>query len=271
MIQQFSPITLGARLKSIDAAGFVLTETSHAPDHELPRHRHELTNICFVLAGSYTEIVNRRMIECGPQSLLIKPPGEAHANRYGHRGMRSLLIEMQRNQLDVFRSCAGALDQVRHARGGLLSMLGMRIYKEFLLMDGASTLAIEGLMLELVANISRYPDTSKHSYPGWLKRAKEIFDSSFHESLSLARVANAVDVHPVTLARAFRRHIGCTPGEYIRHLRIAFACGELAGSGRPLVDIALAAGFAHQSHFSRVFKAHTGMTPAEFRSARRSC
>ena len=149
-------------------------------------------------------------------------------------------------------------------------MLGMRIYKEFRLMDGATPLAIEGLMLELVAGLSRQlniPLEAKR--PHWLDRARDILEADFHDSISLARVAEAVDVHPVHLARVFRKHFGCTPGEYVRHLRIDFACRELSQSDTSLVEIALAAGFAHQAHFSRVFKAQTGMTPSEFRTSLR--
>ena len=137
-------------------------------------------------------------------------------------------------------------------------------------MDGATPLAIEGLMLELVAGLSRQQNISfEQKRPRWLKRVREILDADFHDSISLTRVAEAVDVHPVHLARVFRKHFGCTPGEYIRHLRIDFACRELSLSDASLVEIALAAGFAHQAHFSRVFKAQTGMTPSEFRSSLR--
>ena len=86
MIQKFSPITLGSRLKTAEVAGLVLTETTHLPNYRLHRHHHELTNIAFVLNGSFTEVLDRKSIECQPQSLLIKPAGEAHANHYGRRG-----------------------------------------------------------------------------------------------------------------------------------------------------------------------------------------
>lgn len=271
MNKQFSPITLGERLKTVTAAGFVLTETAHQPNQNLPRHYHELTNIAFVLDGSFTEMLDRQSVECSPGSLLIKPPGEAHANRYGRTGMRCLIIEIHRQQLETLQPCSTALDQVTHVHGGSLPMLGMRIYKELRLMDGASPLAIEGLMLEFVASLSRQSmNPSKGKRPRWLEQAREILEADFHGSVSLACVAAAVGIHPVHLARAFRKYFGCTPGDYVRHLRIDFACRELSGSDTPLVEIALAAGFAHQAHFSRVFKAQTGMTPSEFRTAHRS-
>lgn len=270
MTQQFSPITLGSRLKTAKVGGFVLTETTHLPNHRLQRHNHEQTNIALVLNGSFTEVLDSRSIECQPQSLLIKPAGEAHANLYGRQGMRCLLIEVGQRQLESLQSWSQPLKQVSHVFGGNLSMLGMRIYKEFRLMDGATPLAIEGLMLELVAGISRQLNIScDPKRPRWLERARDILEADFHDSISLTRVAEAVDVHPVHLARVFRKHFGCTPGEYVRHLRIDFACRELSQTDTSLVEIALAAGFAHQAHFSRVFKAQTGMTPSEFRTTLR--
>jgi len=82
--------------------------------------------------------------------------------------------------------------------------------------------------------------------------------------------AETVDIHPVHLAREFRKFYGCTLGEIIfRGLRIQFACRKLSTSDMPLVEIAWAAGFSHQAHFSRLFKHHIGMTPTEFRSLSR--
>lgn len=271
MSQQFSPITLGQRLKTVNAGAFVLTETTHRPNHRLPRHNHEGTNIAFVLNGSFTEILDRRSIECNPQSFLTKPAGESHANRYGRTGMRCLLMEVSPQQLETFHPWSKALEQVRHDQATNLSVLGMRIYKEFRLMDHAAPLAIEGLMLEILAALSRGSNhISEWKSPRWLEQAKEMLHAHFHESLSLASIAKAVDVHPVHLTRMFRKHLACTPGEYVRQLRIAFASRKLSDSDAPLVEIALAAGFTHQSHFSRIFKTQTGMTPSEFRAAMRS-
>ena len=42
---------------------------------------------------------------------------------------------------------------------------------------------------------------------------------------------------------------------------------DLKGSNRPLAEIALALGYADQSHFTTSFKEQTGMTPGAFRNA----
>ena len=267
--QAFSPVTLGRRLKTVNASGFVLTETTHQPNHELPRHNHELANIAFVLNGSFSEILDRRTIDCYPQSVLVKPSGEPHANRYGRDGMRCLLIEVQPRKLAALGSWSEALDRVQHFREGTLSSLGTRFYKEFRLMDSASPLAIEGLVLELIADLSRRAIHSERKPARWLERAREILHAHSSETLRLNDIARAVDIHPVHLAREFRKAYGCTLGEYLRGLRIEFCCTRLASSDDSLVEIALTAGFASQSHFSRVFKRHTGTTPSEFRSSYR--
>jgi AraC family transcriptional regulator len=67
------------------------------------------------------------------------------------------------------------------------------------------------------------------------------------------------------LSREFRRYYSCTVGEYVRHLRIEYACRLLSASNASLAEIALAAGFFDQSHFARNFKWQTGMTPHEYR------
>ena len=85
------------------------------------------------------------------------------------------------------------------------------------------------------------------------------------ENLSLENIAASVGIHPTHFARAFRRHCGCTPGEYIRQLRVEFARRQLANSNRPLSEIALDSGFSDQSHFNKVFKRATGFTPAAYR------
>jgi AraC family transcriptional regulator len=76
-------------------------------------------------------------------------------------------------------------------------------------------------------------------------------------------------VHPVHLAQTFHKTYRCTVGDYVRKLRIEYACRELATSTKPIVDIALAAGFCDQSHFTRTFKRAIGAAPFQYRESLR--
>lgn len=135
-------------------------------------------------------------------------------------------------------------------------------------MDEVSPLVIEGITLELMAEASRRAVRCSEDRrpPRWLKQTREFLDTHFTDNLSCSDIAVSVGVHPVHLAREFRRHYKCTLGEYTRQLRVEFACRELSKADASLVDIALTSGFSSQSHFSTVFKRLTGMSPAHYRS-----
>ena len=93
----------------------------------------------------------------------------------------------------------------------------------------------------------------------------QVHAKRFSETLTLEEIAAVAGVHPVHLASVFRRHYGCTVGDAVRRLRIDYACRQLARSEVSLAEIALDAGFASQSHFTRTFRRLTGTTPAQYR------
>jgi AraC family transcriptional regulator len=160
----------------------------------------------------------------------------------------------------------GILDRAADFQGGPLVVVALRIHREFQLMDEASPLALEGLFLELLAEAwrCRTPPGGRRR-PRWTERVRELLHAHFAEHLSLTSLAESVGVHPVYLASEFRRHYGRSIGAYVRRLRVDYACRQLVGTDATLAEIALAAGFADQSHFSRTFKSHVGMTPLAYR------
>jgi AraC family transcriptional regulator len=146
----------------------------------------------------------------------------------------------------------------------------MKLYQEFRLMDEVAPLAVEGLMLEIVAEASRRKrPVSNTKIPPRIEMAKDFISAYFNRPLALKQIAELVEAHPVYLAREFHKHYHCTVGEYVRRLRVESACQRLSDSDEPLSNIALTVGFSDQSHFSRTFKRLTGMTPAKYRKARR--
>ncbi|HEV3218739.1 MAG TPA: AraC family transcriptional regulator [Candidatus Acidoferrales bacterium] len=133
-------------------------------------------------------------------------------------------------------------------------------------MDEVSALAIEGIVLEMMVEVSR--DTSKargRIPPQWLRRAKQILRERFDENIRVTDIAELVGVHPVHLASEFRRFCGSTIGEYVRNTRVEYACIQLSTTTTSIVEIALASGFSSQSHFSTTFKRLTGISPVDYR------
>ena len=78
-------------------------------------------------------------------------------------------------------------------------------------------------------------------------------------------LAAEAGVHPVYLAAAFRRAFGVSVGGYVRARRMEAAGLALCEPGRSIADIAISLGFTSQSHFTRVFREHSGQTPLAYR------
>jgi AraC family transcriptional regulator len=123
----------------------------------------------------------------------------------------------------------------------------------------------ESLAFSLLAAVSRARTSNACAPPTWLAVARELLDDRCTEDVRIADVAQAAGVHPVHLARVFRRYLGCTPGDYMRQRRLARARVLLRETRRPLSDIALSCGYVDQSHFATAFKSGTAHTPGEYR------
>lgn len=260
----------GTVLNSTEVAGLTLSETAYAPQLRLARHSHQSPYFCFVLAGGFTEVYGRRSRVCDRSILIYHPAGESHADSF-HAASRCFNLEINPQLLRRIEPRKAVLDEPADFRGGsILSQLVVKLYREFRQPDNLSSLVIEGVMLEILAKTSRQLVGSTKNAPLWLLQTFEILQDRFRENLSLAEIAGLVGVHETHLAREFRRRFGYTAGEYVRHLRIEFACRQLTASRNSLAEIAHAIGFFDQSHFTRTFKQFTGMTPSEYRTTFRS-
>lgn len=250
-----------------EIAGFHSTETSHPPRFRIPEHFHDLASLYLVLQGSLTEFYGHKTRECKAPNVVFTPPGEKHSNLFDDRGGRCFLLEIPPAFVDRLTLAGVKLEQSLHSEGGMLAWLAMKLYREFERPDAVSLLAVEGLMLEALSELGRWSEKGDATAPVWLRQARDLLSDRFRESLTLDEIAGSVGVHPAHLARSFRRSYRCTVGEYQRQLRIEYASRQLAETRTSMCNIALAAGFADQAHFSRTFRNHTGMTPARFRTA----
>ena len=157
-----------------------------------------------------------------------------------------------------------------HLRGGPAAEVARRLVLELAEGDDAALVAAEGLLLELLASLARTDASlSRGAHPKWLTVAMDIVHERFTGQLSLSELATLVGVHPVTLARWFRRGYGCSVGQRLRRLRIEKAARDLLETDRPLGEIALAAGFSDQSHFCNVFRREMCTSPGRYRATRR--
>jgi AraC family transcriptional regulator len=243
-------------------------ESAYGPETEIPPHEHADPFFYYVLEGVCSEVSRRGSWQRGPCSLVFHPAGAWHANRWPGLGGRCFHAEIARARLDLLSEHARLAEETVDLRDGPASRLAGQLYREYQRRDGATPLAMEGLTLEILAEVSRgnARATERH-IPHWLLQARDFLHERFTTNVSIDEVAAAVDIHPGHLARVFRQQFGCSLGGYLRRLRIEFASRQLAESDRPLKFVAVDSGFADQSHFSKLFKRHTGMTPVQFQDS----
>jgi AraC family transcriptional regulator len=248
-------------------SGLRLAERTYPPDFKSPRHSHPEAYFCLILDGSSTQTYGSKSRVREPLTTAFYPPNELQSESFGCAGGRIFNVEIDARWLGHFREYSVIGQESHDRRGGAVAWLIGKLHHEFRRMDQTSALMIEGLTLEIIAEASRQFAASENRASRWLEHARQILHEQFAENITLADLADLVGVHPVYLASSFRKKYGCTVGEYRQRLRVEFACRELSQAHSSLVQIALAAGFANQAHFSRTFKRYTGITPAKYRTA----
>jgi AraC-like DNA-binding protein len=232
-----------------------------------PRYRHgdvepDRGYLVVVLAGSVRKSFAADTTTLSRGSLTTVPAGATHSSCFAD-GTEVLAV---RPVNEAGGALFGSLLARRaHYRATASTELGWRIAGELEAHDASSDIALEGLLLQLLAAVGRGVDGSMPAGTGWLTAALDVLHDRTPDHPSLSELAEMIGRHPTHLARAFRREHGVTVAEYARSLRLEWARAQIALGDAPLARIALEAGFADQSHFTRAFRGHTGITPGRYR------
>ena len=255
----------GETLRLRNVGPFTIRESLYPSGLVLSKHSCEHAFITFVIEGAFRERYATRTILCRTGMIRFLPAGEVHENEIQPRS-RCLHISAEPSAFEQLRQNPDIPRKPAEMNGLNSTWLANRLYAEFSRRDTASTMAIEGLVLEILAELARAEaDDASPNAPHWLKHATEIVESRFLERLTLTEIASQVGVHYVHLSRQFHKYNRCTIGEMIRRRRVQYASHLLAHSRTPLAEIALTCGFSDQSHLSFLFKRYMGVSPSKFR------
>jgi AraC family transcriptional regulator len=259
--------TAGSTIRRRDIAGFSLTEAVYTEGVSLGRHCHSDAYLTLVLSGNYREKNTHREFAWGEGALHLLPAGERHENEFV-TAVSCLRVKIEPPSIERLGDDGGrALSEPREIAGPLSRWLANRLLREFRAQDDVAPLAMEGVLLEILAESARScAEVPGSSAPTWLRRVREALDESYLLAPALADLAAVGGVHPVHLSREFRKRYRITIGEYIRKRRIEHASQLLSNSEMPMAEIASTCGFSDQSHFCALFKKYSGLTPAKFRN-----
>jgi AraC family transcriptional regulator len=94
---------------------------------------------------------------------------------------------------------------------------------------------------------------------------KDYIEANLDAALTIAELSEVVNLSTHHFSELFRKTIGLTPHQYVLKIRIERAMVLLQSTQHPIVNIAQQVGFQTQSHFTRIFRQHTQVTPKQYR------
>jgi len=244
----------------------LLSELRQPCSRSVPRHEHELAYVTVVLQGHYLEGDHGKMDQLRPFTAVFNPAGVTHATVIGPEGASFFTVELRERQLRELGIRLPSRTTFDHGAGAVL-WPGLRLYSSFK-RQTTDPLVVESHLMEMLGALSRLSwsaATHERTPPPWFSRIKELLHQEFRNNLRMRDLAIEAGVHPVHLARVFRRMEKQTPGDYLQRLRVQAACQLLMDREYPVALIAGECGFSDQSHLTRIFKRFTHTTPARFR------
>jgi AraC family transcriptional regulator len=224
-------------------------------------HSHDDAHFVLATHGRYLTTAGGPKTE-GPV-LVYNPPGVVHRDRFVEAGGYFLAVSFAAGAWrDLASQEPAAVDALR-LTGPSARRTALRLTRAILTRD-VEAVALESLGLELAAEAMAPPRRESALRPSWLDAAETYLADAFDQPIAVADVARAAGVHPVHLARGYRRWFGATPGTRLRARRLERAADLLMLGRIPIGEIALSAGFCDQSHLNRQFRRTYGVTPGEF-------
>ncbi|ACC73566.1 AraC family transcriptional regulator [Paraburkholderia phymatum] len=261
---------------ALDGVEATVAHTTHA----FARHSHDCFGIGVVIAGGQRSASGRGPVEARATDVITVNPGEVHdGSPLDERGRAWRMLYFAPSLVTAtLAECAhSALREVELTRPVLndpkLSMCLTRVFSVAVhAIDEDVTpdnLACEEALLGLFAHVGRHYATSAPPGPVpnvSVARARSRIDDDPASASTLAELAAEAGMSRFQLLRSFAHEVGLPPHAYRMQRRVALA-RHLIARGMPLVDAAVSAGFADQSHMTRAFVRLLGVTPASYAAA----
>lgn len=215
-------------------------------------HAHDDAHVSVLLAGALLETHGTCENVVAAGGAAWRPSGFRHAVSFGSEGALVLALP------------AREASTVAGVGGGWTRPLDLRLARRLVrgALDSVEEPAAEDLLYDVLAAA---PDTtSPRPAPRWLAAARERLTEE-PGTCRIGDLARESGRHRVAFSRAFRARYGLLPSEYRHRAMLGRAVAGLIGGGAP-AEVAVATGFADQSHLCRSTAAALGLTPARLRA-----
>ncbi len=242
-----------------------IEEVEYAPGLRQIRHAHSEHTVSLVLSGGLRERVGSQEEIAGPLSIVVKPCDTEHQDEFGPKPTRLFRITLGPALARECHCVATHLTSWRWHTASQATPAFLRLLRQARKSTEAGEPELQDAALDVLSAIAiEHRPPPAGTPPRWLLLVRERLQDTGRPSVS--ELARQADVHPVYLARQFRRWYGSSIREYLRSQRVQHAAGVLAARRGTISAASYDAGFSDQAHLCRMFKGTTGLTPAAFRS-----
>lgn len=242
--------------------------------HQFAPHAHDTFSIGAIDKGAQIATIRGTREASGPGDLYLINPGEIHDGAPREGGYRYRMIYPDMALLrEILEDVTGKPFQGTPAFGRQIlrdKALADAFYcAHVTLEEGAGALETSQPMFEVLDAVFRRHGSSiiipaDTREKNAVERARDYLVENFADDIGLEELASVAGLSRAHLIRAFRRQFHITPHSFLTDIRVQHARRRLRQGGQP-AEIALECGFADQAHFTRHFKARSGLTPGQYR------
>jgi AraC-like DNA-binding protein len=262
-------------MRSTDAENGVEFLEARLRESAYHKHRHDTYAICLTTIGVQAFDYRGAAEISTPGQVVVLHPDEMHDGHAGTEegfGYRMLYVEpaliFEAVQVLCGHACALPFVRTPVTKNVKLSAAITSAFQ-----GTREPLAIDSLIVRLAEGLMdadpccKHVSRSRHLDVAALERARQFLDAEKTRVVRSAELEAVTGLTRYDLARQFRLMCGTSPYRYLLMRRLDVARDQIARH-RPLVEVALEAGFADQAHFTRMFKAAFGLTPARYGALR---
>jgi AraC family transcriptional activator of pobA len=241
-----------------------------------------LHQLIFVMRGRGVSLAEGAIVQYSPPALVVVPAGTVHGFDFepGTHGFVVSMTDDLPREISEREPGIGALFKnpaTLEFQGGALRATDLTqsfqmLTREFARPLPGHTLALEGLLKVILANVLRLSDTSADSAEAavgrprlLVTRFRELVESAFRDGWSLADYATALNVSQSRLRNACLGVTEQSPMQIVHARILREAKRELLYTSMSVSEIAYALGFDDPAYFTRFFSQRTGTSPRTFR------
>lgn len=268
----------------------IVHKTVKKQDNELPDHLHDRFELVYVHQGKGTFFIDNTWYEKKSGDLFIIPGNTIHHslpdndNPIISSALYFAPTLLATNPLDDSYTHLFCYDYARKKKSYKLELpADLKSMAEMSIEEIAEELrahrtgyheAVRLIVCQLLLQINRFivtgmvnPNEIFRMAPSWMMEALKTIDEHPEHEIGLVRLAEQANVSASHFSRVFRQLTTMNVTNYVNAKRIIRAKEMLIQSDENIHEIADKCGFDTSTHFYRVFKSLTGVTPNTYRKS----